>query len=164
MSQAAADLLARLPREPLLHVKRTLGIQALELLQAEGDDPAALAVMRERHAIELPERSFTLSPEQDPPARDPFVEIESGARSALNDALIEAEVAAATAAEVDAETRLRLARFVVQRLDDTLADDARWGTEPVDVSRYAQLMALPAGDRVEQLVGEGRGGDEDPAV
>ena len=97
-------------------------------------------------------------------ARDPFIELAPGAASALNDALIEAEVAAATAAEVDAGTRLRLARFVVERLEQTLEDDAAWGTEPVDVSRYFELMALPAADRVQQLVGEGGGGDEDPAV
>ena len=161
----ATELLARIPREPHLHDKRTLAIQALELLEAEGDDPAALAVMRERHALELPDRPLVFEPPaQELPARDPFVELVPGVRHALNDALIEAEVAAATAAEVDAGTRLRLARFAVLRLGDTLDDDARWGMEPVDVSRYALLMALPAADRVEQLVGEGRGSDQDAAV
>lgn len=156
----AAELLARLPREPHLHAKRTLGIQALELLESTGDDP----LMDERHALELPDRPILFTEPQPPPARDPFIEIVSGARSALNDALIEAEVAAATAAEADAATRLRLARFVVERLDATLEDDALWGTEPVDVSRYHQLMALPVADRVVQLLGERDGGDEDPAV
>jgi hypothetical protein len=155
--------LARLPREPHLHLKRTLAIQADELLEAEGADPAAVAVMRERHAIELPDRAFTLNPERTPPARDPFVEIGSGTHP-LNDVLIEAEVAAATALEVDDATRRRLVRFAADTLQASVDLEEGWGDAPVDVSGYARLMALPAADRVEQLLGEGGGGDEDPAV
>jgi hypothetical protein len=155
----ATELLARVPREPHLHDKRILVQQALDWLETE--EPAAIAIMRVRHAIELPERAFTLAPEQDPPARDPFIELRPGAVDEDNDAVIDAEVAAATALEVDEDARLRLVRFAVERLDRSFA---RWGTEPVDVSRYAELMALPAADRVVQLVGEGSGGDEDAAV
>lgn len=164
--------LARVPHEPHLHVKRTLGVQARELLEAVDADPAAVAVMLERHAIELPEDRFSFLPSADPdaepPARDPYVEAAAGAPpSALNDALVQAEVAAATAAEVpDSATRQALARFAADRLVATadLEGDEDWGAQPVDVSRYGALMALPAADRVQQLLGEGGGSDEDAAL
>jgi hypothetical protein len=80
--------------------------------------------------------------------------------------MILAEVAAATAAEVDAPTRLALARFADAQMQRTAEIDKElgepWGTHPVDVSLYAQLMA--SADRVEQLLGERARGDEDPAV
>jgi hypothetical protein len=167
----AAQYLARLPREPLLHVKRTLAGQARELLEALEADPAAIEFMLERHRIELPERPFTLTGEQPPPARDPFVETGSetpGPHADLNHALILAEVAAATAAEVDFDTRLTLARYAEEQLLRTAQIDAEleapWGTESVDISAFAQWMALPAGDRVEQLLRERVRRDEDAAV
>jgi hypothetical protein len=170
LAARAAQHLARLPREPHLHVKRTLAAQARELLEA-GDEPAALELMHERHALELPERAFTLTGERPAPARDPFVELgpeAPGPHADLNAALIRAEVAAATAAEVDDATRLALARVADSELQRTAAIeaelDAPWGTEPVDVSAYAQMLATPLADRVEQLLGEGGGGDEDAAV
>lgn len=152
----AEDLLARLPREPHLHAKRLLAIQALELLESGGDDP----LMRDRHALELPDRPSLLSHDAPPPARDPFIEIGPG-RHPLNDALIEAEVAAATYAE---RPDVELARFAAARMEATLDLEEGWGDGPVDVSRYSRLMQMPAGDRVEELLGERGGRDEDPAV
>jgi hypothetical protein len=167
----AAQHLARLPREPHLHNKRTLASQARELLESGGADPAAVELLLERHRLELPERAFTLSPERPAPARDPFVEFgpeQPGPHAELNRALILAEVAAATAREVDADTRLELARYAERQLALTAELDAGleapWGAEPVDVSEYDRLMALPARDRVEELLRERGGGDEDPAV
>jgi hypothetical protein len=168
----ATQHLARLPREPHLHNKRTLASQARELLEAAGADPAAIALMLERHRLELPERAFTLAPEQAPPARDPFVAVgpePPGPHSELNRALIRAEVAAATAAELtDPDTRLALARLAERQLARTAEIDAAleapWGSEPVDLSEYGRLIGLPIRDRVEELLREGGGGDEDPAV
>jgi hypothetical protein len=169
----AAQHLAQLPREPHLHNKRTLASQARELLEAADADPAAVDLLLERHAVELPERAFSLTGDDGPPpARDPFVELGQetpGPHADLNRALILAEVAAATAAEAgDAETRLRLARFAERQLERTVEIDVAleepWGTQPVDVSEYGRLMALPAGDRIAELVREGRGGDEDAAL
>lgn len=164
LTDRALEHLARIPREPHLHVKRTLAIQARELIDAEENDPAAVAVMLDRHALELPDRPTLLLPhEGDPPARDPFVELGTGPSHPLNEALIDAEVAAATAAELP-DRAPELARLAAERMDATVALEAGWGAEPVDVARYARLMALPAADRLEQLLGEGRRGDEDPAV
>jgi hypothetical protein len=167
----AAQHLARLPREPHLHNKRTLASQARELLEAAEADPVAVDLMLERHRLELPDRAFTLSPEHAPPARDPFVALGAGSpgpHAELNRALILAEVAAATAAEADDATRLRLAHFAERQLARTAEIDAEleepWGSEPVDVSDYARLMALPAADRIEELVREGGRGDEDAAL
>jgi hypothetical protein len=168
----AAQHLARLPREPHLHNKRTLASQARELLEAADADPAAVELLLERHGVELPERAFSLTGEEAAPARDPFVELgreAPGPHADLNRALILAEVAAATAVEAgDAETRLRLARLAERQLERTAEIDAGleepWGTQPVDVSEYGRLMALPARDRIAELVREGGGGDEDPAV
>jgi hypothetical protein len=167
----AVQHLARLPREPLLHNKRTLASQARELLEAADADPIAVELLLERHRLELPERAFTFVPEEPAPARDPFVALGAGTpgpHAELNHALILAEVAAATAAAADPETRLRLARFAERQLARTAEIDAEleepWGTEPVDVSAYERLMALSPGDRVEELVREGGRGDEDPAV
>jgi hypothetical protein len=169
LEDRAVQYLARLPREPLLHIKRTLASQARELLEALDADPAALELMLERHRIELPERPFTLTGEQPPPARDPFVEVgveTPGPHAELNRELIHAEVAAATATEVDPDTRLALARYADARLQHTAAIEAAleapWGSEPVDVSLYARLMA--SADRVEQLLGERARSDQDPAV
>jgi hypothetical protein len=156
-----AELLARLPREPHLHVKRTLAVQALELLETRDAHPAAVEVMRSRHAIELPDPpSVTPSDVGQVPARDPFVEIGAGTHP-LNDALIEAEVAAATYVETEDPA---LARLAAERMAATVALEDGWGAEPVDVSRYGELMALPAADRVQQLVGEGGRRDEDPVL
>jgi hypothetical protein len=163
----AAQLLARLPREPNLHDKRTLASQARELLEALDAEPAGLELMLERHRLELPERPFSLTGEQPPPARDPFVEVGSetpGPHADLNAAVLRAEVAAATAPEVDDATRLALARYADAQLQAIEEPDPPWGSEPVDVSAYAQLMAQSPGDRVQQLLGEGGRRDEDPAV
>jgi hypothetical protein len=166
----AAQHLSRLPREPHLHNKRTLASQARELLEARDAEQAAVDLMLERHRLELPNRAFTLAPEQPAPARDPFVEHGPegpGPHAELNRALILAEVAAASAAELP-DRALELALFAERQLARTAELDAEleapWGSEPVDVSAYGRLMALPAADRVEQLVREGGGGDEDPAV
>lgn len=195
----AARAHARLPREPHLHVKRALGTHAREYLETlaalggpapgpvaadlDGDVAAAVAAgqdlevlvglqqMLERHRLELPDRPFTLTEAQPPPARDPFVEVGEeapGLHAELNRALLLAEVAAATAAEVDFPTRLALARLAAEQLDATAALDAElespWGSEPVDVSAYARLMALATADRVRQLLDEGARRDEDAAV
>ncbi len=165
LAERAAAHLKRLPHEPHLHVKRTLATQARELLEAEGEDPAAIALMLDRHAIELPDRPTLLfATDTSAPARDPFVEIGAGPPHPLNDALIEAEVAAATAADAEPATRLALARLAAELMEDTVALEQGWGDTPVDVSRYSALMALPTADRVQQLLGERGGGDEDPAV
>jgi hypothetical protein len=165
----AAQALARLPHEPHLHNKRTLASQARELLEATDAEPAAIELMLERHRLELPERAFTLAPEQPAPARDPFIAIgpeDPGPHADLNRAVILGEVAAATAAELP-ERALELARLAEAQLQRTAAIDAEleepWGTEPVDLSEYERLMALPAGDRVEELVREGGRRGEDPA-
>jgi hypothetical protein len=167
----AAQLHARLPREPHLHNKRALASQARELLEALDADPAEIELMLERHRLELPERPFSLTGEQPPPARDPFVEIGAerpGPHAELNAALLRAEVAAATTAEVDLPTRLALARFADDELQRTAELDAEleepWGSEPVDVSAYARLMAASASDRIQQLLGERARGDEDAAL
>ena len=170
LATLATHHLARIPREPNLHDKRTLAAQARELLEA-ADEPAAVAVMLERHRIELPERPFTLTPEQPPPARDPFVEVgpeAGGPHAELNRELILGEVAAATAAAMtDPDTRLRLARLADAHMQRTAEIDAAleepWGSHPVDTEAYARLMRLPLADRLVQLIGEGAGSDEDPA-
>ncbi len=172
LDELATRHLARIPREPHLHVKRTLASQARELLEAAGAEPAAVEVMLERHRIELPERGFTLTPEQPPPARDPFVAIgpgRPGPHADLNHAVMLAEVAASTAAEsTDDAARLALARLAEEHLERSAAIDAEleapWGSEPVDVSAYARLMALDPADRLEQLRGERAGSDDDPAL
>ncbi|MEA2123321.1 MAG: hypothetical protein QOI80_103, partial [Solirubrobacteraceae bacterium] len=144
------------------------------IASADEDELETLVTLEltlERQRLELPDRPFSLTPEQPPPARDPFVAIGTGSpgpHADLNHALILAEVAAATTAEVDFATRLALARYAEAQLERTAEIDAEleapWGSEPVDVTAYARLMASAPGDRVKQLVGEGAGRDEDAAV
>ena len=138
---------------------------------AEPTEQIALQLRRQqRHALELPPRLIE-PPADSTPARDPFVELgpeRPGAHAELNRMLIVAEAAAATAVDAPFETKLALAALAAARLDATAAIEATleqpWGSEPVDLSAYERLMALPAGDRIEQLLGEGRGRDEDPGV
>lgn len=142
-----------------------------EARRAERDEAVVLLVRRlERQALELPPRLIE-PPAHSMPARDPFVEIgteDPGPHAELNAALIVAETAAATAAEVSFDTKLELAALAAARLEETAAIEAMlavpWGSEPVDVSAYDELMALPVADRLEQLLREGGGSGEDPAA
>lgn len=139
-----------------------------ELRAASADDPQLAVLLRrqERHALELPPKLIE-TPAQTVPARDPFVEIgeeRPGPHAELNQALILAEVAAASVVEV--ADKSELAALAAAKLDETAEIErtlpAPWGSEPVDVSAYERLMALPLPDRLEQLRGQARGSDEDP--
>jgi hypothetical protein len=141
-----------------------------ELGAAALDEPRALLLRRqERHVLELPSRLIE-PPSSSMPARDPFVEIGTetpGPHADLNQALIVAEAAAATAAETPFATTLELAALAAAKLDETAAIEATleepWGTQPVDVAAYGRLMDLPLDDRVEQLLRERTRSDEDAA-
>ncbi len=89
-----------------------------------------------------------------------------GPHADLNHALIVAEVAAATALESSFDTTLTLTALIADRMDATAAleTEVEWGSEPVDLSAYERLLALGVDDRVEELLREGAGSDEDPAV
>jgi hypothetical protein len=204
LSALLDDALRRLPREPNLHDKRILGLQAYEdalslsemggredggspdrealvararerlaILDAVTDEFRILTELvrrQERHALDLPP-GFIIHEPETTPARDPFVEIgpeSPGPHADLNAALIVAEVAAATAAETPLEVSLRLTELAVARLDETVEIektlDAPWGSEPVALDRYDELMGLAVDDRVEQLLGESARRDEDAAV
>lgn len=149
--------------------------ERLRRLDPIGDEPefAALTLLvrrLERHALESPPRLITFTPNTTP-ARDPFVELGTerpGPHADLNRALVVAEVAAITAADSPLETTLQLTELIAAELDETAAIEAaldhHWGSEPVDLSEYDRLLALPVADRVEELLRELPRGDEDPGV
>lgn len=170
LAGAIDDALRRLPREPNLHAKRDLGRRALEDAQAlvgrEAGDETAMA-LHARRVAQRPAPALVFFQTDAIPARDPYVEIGPGPPSAVNDALILAEAAATTALEAPTwAAKLALIEVVATQLDRTAAleADEPWGAQPVDTSGYDRLMALPLGDRVEQLLREGARRDEDPAL
>lgn len=162
-------MIERLPLEPNLHAKRDIARWALEDAIAQLGGAPEGSELHRRRVASRPEPALVLYETDDAPARDPYVEIVAGAPPhPLNDALIVGEVAAATAAETHGDTRFALIELAAAKLDETAGIEATleqpWGTDPVDTSRYDELMALPLDDRVEQLLGEGARGDEDPGV
>ena len=139
---------------------------------ADEQEYAALTLLlrrQERHVLDLPlERFATFIPDTTP-ARDPHIEAgveRPGPHADLNHALIIAEVAAATAVESPFDTALTLTALIADRMDATAALEVEtdWGAEPVDLSDYERLLALGVDDRVEELLREGAGSDEDPAL
>lgn len=198
------DALRRLPHEPHLHDKRSLGHQAhddalslsdlggpqrepgaapdkriliahltdrLRRLDPLGDEReyAALTLLlrrQERHVLDLPPERFIAFAPTTTPARDPQIEpgpAGPGPHADLNHALIVAEVAAVTALQTPFETTVALTALIAERLDATAAleTEVAWGSEPVDLSAYERLLALPLDHRVEELLSEGARSDED---
>lgn len=190
LSAQIDSALGRLPREPHLHVKQALARQLAEdaeALQAlggptdpvEGDLAPALAariarldpiadgeeletlLLLQRRVERRREPGLVLYETEEVPARDPWVEIGPGSHP-VNDALVLAEAAAVTALETPWHTRRALIGVIAAQLEHTAEHE--WQMETVDTSRFAQLLALPLGDRVEQLLGEGARSDEDAPV
>ncbi len=147
----------------------------LTRLDPAGDEPryralALLVRQLERHALELPP-GFIVFEAETVPARDPFVEIgpeTPGPHAELNRVLIIAEAAAATAADTPLETTLLLTELAAAKLEETVAVERTletpWGSEPVALDDYEQLMALDIDNRVKKLLREGRRGDEDAGL
>ena len=140
---------------------------------ADEQEYAALTLLlrrQERHVLDLPPERFATFTRETTPARDPHVETgpeRPGPHADLNHALIVAEVAAATARRVlPLDTVLTLTALIADRMDATAAleTEVDWGSEPVDLSAYERLLALGVDDRVEELLREGAGSNEDPAV
>lgn len=162
-------------REGAAPDKRALIAQAedrLRRLDPVGDEQeyAALTLLlrrQERHLLDLPPERLIIFEPTTFPARDPHVEEGVGGpgpHADLNAALIAVEAAATTALETPFETTLRLTAFMAERADATAAleREVAWGSRPVDLSGYERLLALPVDDRVEELLREGGGSDEDP--
>lgn len=154
--------------------KRTLIGQVqdqLRRLDPLGDEAeyATLTLLlrrQERHVLDLPPDRFLPPAATTLPARDAHVEIgreRPGPHADLNHALIVAEVAATTALETGS---LDLMALIDERTNATatLEAEVMWGSEPVDLSAYERLLALPLDDRVEELLGKGARSDEDPAL
>ena len=156
-------------RALIAHVRDRL--RRLDPLGDEAEYAALTLLLRrqERHALDLPpERFITFTPTTTP-ARDPHVEpgpAAPGPHADLNHALIIAEVAAVTALETPFETTVALAALIAERMDATAALEAEiaWGSEPVDLSAYERLLALPVDDRVEELLSEAGRSDQDAGV
>ena len=164
------EALGRLASEPDLHAKRELGRQALEDAEARDAVDDRARVLHELRVSHRPPPALSLYETDAIPARDPYVEVRAGAPpSALNDALIVAEVAATTACEVEEwPTKRALISLAAAKLAETAAIEATlerpWGTDPVDTGGYARALALPLADRLEQLLGDGARSDEDPGL
>lgn len=190
LSAQVAAALERLPREPHLHAKQALAVQLREDAEAldalggptepvAGDLGPALAariarmdpiadgaeletlLLLQRRVQRRRAPGLVLYETDAVPARDPWIEPGRGSHP-VNDALVIAEAAATTALETPWATRRRLIGVIAHQLERTAEHE--WELETVDTSRYAELLALPLGDRVEQLLREGGGSDEDAAV